>query len=142
MLAVSPIVALVMSGLVVGVVQSVAPASVVLELRLTAALLLVLGLGFLWAMFYFVLVASEAFEARDDIMSESIIGTVESQGYDAVLVSCGGEHREGIAENLREEGWEVEERTTSSSLGKLFVMAENAAAKIASPIRTLKNRAD
>jgi len=139
MLAFSPVVALVVPGLVVGVVQSIAPVLIISEIRLAVGLVLAFVLGFLWAMFYFMMVAGEAFEIRDDIMSESIIDTVESQGYSTVLVSCGEKHREGIAGDLREEGWEVEERATSSSLGKLFIIAENFTANIVGLVGTLKN---
>lgn len=57
---------------------------------------------------------------RDQMMAREMVQIAEVNGYESVVVSCGGNHRSGIASYLCDEGWEVTEESTESLLGKIL----------------------
>jgi len=102
-----------------------------------AAIGMILFFGFLWALAYFMLIEDEVMYDRDDEMTEEILQIVEKEGYSSILVSCGGNHRPGIASSLRDEGWEVEERTTDSPIGKVLLWKDRLVSAVLNPRDTL-----
>lgn len=90
------------------------------ELAFAGVILLLLGFGFVWALAYFLLIEGRAMYDRDETMAREIVQITEANGHESVLISCGGNHRPGIASSLRDEGWDVIEETTDSLLGKLL----------------------
>lgn len=90
------------------------------ELAFAGAISMLLCFGFVWALAYFLLIEGRAMYDRDEVMAKEIIQITEENGYESVLISCGGNHRPGIASYLRNEGWEVTEDETDSPLGTLL----------------------
>ncbi|WP_396613982.1 hypothetical protein ACH9L7_19805 (plasmid) [Haloferax sp. S1W] len=90
----------------------------------SAAIGMIFVFGFAWALAYFLLIEGRAMYDRDEGMAESILQISDEEGYQTVLVSCGGNHRKGIANYLRDEGWDVEEQTTDSPIGKIYLWKE------------------
>lgn len=82
--------------------------------------LLLLCFGFVWALAYFILIEGRAMYDRDEVMAREVVRITEANRYDSVLISCGENHRPGIASYLRDEGWTVTEETTDSLLGRLL----------------------
>lgn len=90
------------------------------EAAFAGGVLMVLCFGFVWALAYFLLIEGRAMYNRDEVMAREIVQIAEANGYESVVVSCGGNHRPGIASYLRGEGWKVTEESTDSLLGKLL----------------------
>ncbi|GGL64186.1 hypothetical protein [Halocalculus aciditolerans] len=101
------------------VLSRVAP-GILGELAFAGVVLTLLCFGFVWALAYFLLIENRAMYERDEVMAREIVQIVETNGYESVLISCGGNHRSGISSYLREERWEVKEEATDSLLGKLL----------------------
>lgn len=105
---------------------------------------LVLGIGvlfffsFAWSLAYFLLVEEEAMESRDEYMAENVDRLSKTEDYDRVLVSCGDDHRKGIASYLRSRGWEVEENGTKSLLGRALGLFDRVANAVLNPIQTTR----
>lgn len=94
--------------------------------------------GFAWALAYFLLIESEVMYDRDDVMTENIISIAEEEGYETILVNCGGKHLPGIAATLEHEGWDVDERTTDSWIGKVLMLADKVSAALVHPQQSLQ----
>jgi pheromone shutdown protein TraB len=77
--------------------------------------------GFAWSLAYFLLVGEDSLYRRDKHMADRIIQVTGRNGYDSVLVCCGGSHRPGIMDYLDSEGWNTDERTTDSYIGKVLI---------------------
>jgi len=90
------------------------------ELVFAGLVLTLLCFGFVWALSYFLLIEGRAMYDRDVAMAREIVQITEAKEYDSVLISCGGNHRPGIASYLRDEGWEVTEEPTDNLLGNLL----------------------
>lgn len=88
------------------------------------AVVFVLGLmlfyGFSWALTYFQILDGRAMEARDEYMAEQILARTEETDWESILISCGDEHRPGIAASLEAEGWDVSQEPTTHWIGKLL----------------------
>ncbi|RDZ48666.1 hypothetical protein C5B91_21870, partial [Haloferax sp. Atlit-10N] len=97
--------------------------------------------GFAWALAYFLLIENRVMYDRDECMAEEILKTAENEGYQSVLITCGGNHRPGIADYLREEGWQVEERTTDSPIGKVLLWKDRVIERLPSPRKKLNQAA-
>jgi hypothetical protein len=120
---ISPLFAGLMLGLVAQptewVLSRVVP-GLLRELAFAGVILTLLCFGFVWALAYFLLIEGRAMYDRDAAMTREIVQITEANGYDSVLISCGGNHRPGIASYLRDEGWEVTEESTDSLLGRVL----------------------
>lgn len=55
---------------------------------------------------------------RDEHMADRVDSLAEEYEYERVLVRCGQSHVPGIAEELEEEGWDVDRRRSQSLLGR------------------------
>lgn len=53
---------------------------------------------------------------RDDEMIDNIIRTVEEEGYEQIVVSCGQSHLKPISDALEAQGWEVKPNDTNHEL--------------------------
>lgn len=88
------------------------------------ALVFLLGLmlfyGFSWALTYFQILDGRAMGARDEYMAEQILARTEGMDWESILISCGDEHRPGIAASLEAEGWDVSQEPTTHWIGKLL----------------------
>jgi len=93
----------------------------------------VLFFGFFWALAYFMLIEDEVMYDRDEEMVDGVLRVAEKEGYESILVSCGGNHRPGIASSLRDEGWEVKERTTDSPIGKVLLWKDRIVSAVLNP---------
>ncbi|PSP57041.1 hypothetical protein BRC72_11615 [Halobacteriales archaeon QH_7_66_36] len=102
-----------------------------------AGLAVILFFGFVWALGFFMLIVDEVMYDRDEHMAENIIEISEEEGYEKVLVSCGGEHLSGISSYLEENGWETEERTTDSPIGKVLLWKDKVLSAVLNPRNTL-----
>lgn len=105
--------------------------------RYAAGLAVILFFGFAWALAYFMLIIDEVMYDRDEHMAENIIEISEQNGYEKVLVSCGGEHRAGIASHLEDNGWETEDRVTDSPIGKVLLWKDRIVSAVLNPRSTL-----
>ena len=90
------------------------------ELTFAGVVFTLLCFGFVWALAYFLLIEGRVMYDRDGKMAREVVQIAEANGYESVLISCGGNHRPGIASYLRDEGWDVTEEPTDSLLGKLL----------------------
>lgn len=146
LLFLSPFFALIGLGLIVQpvnwILERIAP-NIIPLLAYTGVFLLLIFFGFAWALAYFLLIEGQVMYDRDEEMAEEIIEIVEEQEYEYILVSCGGNHRPGIASYLRSEGWDVEEELTESYIGKGLLWFDRIKAAILNPketLRTLKSK--
>jgi pheromone shutdown protein TraB len=94
--------------------------------------------GFAWALAYFIMIVDEVMGDRDKKMAEEILRISEEEGYESVLVSCGGNHRSGIASYLEDEGWETKEKTTDSPIGKVLLWIERLFGAVMNPATTVR----
>ncbi|NHN58551.1 MULTISPECIES: hypothetical protein [Halorussus] len=101
------------------VLSRVAP-GLLQELTFAGVVLTLLCFGFVWALAYFLLIEGRVMYDRDEAMAREVVQIAEANGYESILISCGGNHRPGIASYLRGEGWDVTEEPTDSLLGKLL----------------------
>jgi len=90
------------------------------ELTFAGVVLTLSCFGFVWAFAYFLLIEYRVMYDRDEVMAREVAQIAEANGYESVLISCGGNHRPGIASCLRGEGWDVTEEPTDSLLGRLL----------------------
>jgi hypothetical protein len=132
----SPIYAAIILGIISAPFQWIAKIAVprwIPLLQVAAVFGLLFIYGFVWALAYFLLIENRVMYDRDECMAEEILQTAEEEGYQSVLVTCGGNHRPGIAEYLREEDWEVEEQTTDSPIGKVLLWKDRIIEMFPSP---------
>lgn len=101
------------------------------------AVLLIFFYGFAWAWAYFHLIESEVMYKRDEKMAEEVARISDENGYESILLMCGGKHRPGIASYLEDQGWKVEQRTTDSPIGKLLLWKDRLIKAIFHPRRTM-----
>jgi hypothetical protein len=94
--------------------------------------------GFAFALAYFMMIMDEIMYDRDEYMAEEILRITEQEGYDSVLVSCGGNHRQGIASYLEDEGWETEEEATDSPIGKILLWVDRLFGALLNPRQTIR----
>ncbi|AFK20794.1 hypothetical protein E6P09_19365 (plasmid) [Haloferax mediterranei ATCC 33500] len=140
----SPIYAALILGIITAPFQwlaKIAVPGIIPQLQLAAAVGLMFLYGFAWALAYFLLIENRVMYDRDECMAEEILKTAENEGYQSVLITCGGNHRPGIADYLREEGWQVEERTTDSPIGKVLLWKDRVIERLPSPRKKLNQAA-
>ena len=106
-------------------------------LSIIAAIGLFFFFGFAWALAYFMIVIDEIMYDRDEHMAEEIIQITEQRGYDSVLVSCGGNHRKGIASYLEDEGWKTQVESTDSPVGKVLLWIDCLFGALLNPRKTV-----
>lgn len=110
---------------------------------LVSAFSTVMGIGvvllfsYLWAFSYFLLIEEDVMSNRDEYMASEVQRISLENDYESVLVSCGDKHRKGIASQLRESGWNVEEEGTESWFGMLLGFIDRVIAGILNPRRTV-----
>jgi len=140
LLILSPFLGMLILGLISAPFQifspDLSPTLTVLTWYLTG-LAVILFFGFVWALAFFMLIIDEVMYDRDEYMAENIIEISEEEGYEKILVSCGGEHLSGISSYLEENGWETEERTTDSPIGKVLLWKDRAISAVLNPRNTL-----
>jgi pheromone shutdown protein TraB len=85
-----------------------------------------------------MMIVDEVMYDRDEKMAEEILRISEEKGYEAILVGCGGNHRPGIASYLKEDGWETEEETTDSPIGKVLMWINRVFGAVINPRSTVK----
>lgn len=136
LLLVAPFAGLLLFGLVFTpirwIIESVAPG----WSPIIGAIGIVLLFGFLWALQYFILIEGEVMSDRDEYMAETVVEAAEENDYNRVLISCGDKHRSGIASELREQGWTVEEQGIESWFGKVLAGFDKVGAAILQPRNT------
>lgn len=120
----SPLFAGLMLGLVaqpaIYVLPRIAP-ELLSTIAFAGTILTLLCFGFVWAFAYFLLIESRVMYDRDRVMTREIIRTTERNDYESILVTCGANHRQGIASNLRNEGWNVTEKPTDSLIRGVLI---------------------
>lgn len=114
------------------------PPGLVILAQFAAGLSVIMFFGFLWAFAYFMLIVDEVMYDRDEHMTENIIEISEEEGYERVLMSCGGEHRPGIASYLEDQGWETEEPKTDSPIEKILLWTDRASNAMFNPRDTFR----
>ena len=107
-------------------------------LTIVATFAVILLFGFAWALAYFMMIVDEVMYDRDEKMAGEILRITEEEGYETVLVDCGGKHRPGIASYLDEEGWETREETTDSPIGKVLLWIGRLSGAVMNPITSVK----
>jgi len=140
-LLLSPVLAAFLLGLASAPFQLVVPRvvpSLIPVLTLVATFAVIFLFGFAWALAYFMMIVDEVMYDRDEKMAEEILRISEEEGYESVLVTCGGNHRPGIASYLEQEGWETEEETTDSPIGKVLLWVDRLSGAVMNPIKTVK----
>lgn len=103
-----------------------------------AAIALMFTLGFFWALAFFMLLVTGLTEKRDETMAKNIHDIAEKEGYETILVSCGGMHRSGIASRLEDVGWETDQIATDSRLGRVLLWFEDIHDGILNPRKGLR----
>lgn len=140
LLIVSPLFAGFMLGLAVvpfqWVISKMVP-DLLPVLGILAAFAIILFFGFAWALAYFLLIEGEVMADRDQVMAQEIIKTVDTEDFDRIFVSCGGNHRSGIASQLRDEGWDVDEQSTDSWIGKVLLLIDRIVEVVLNPRQTI-----
>ena len=140
-LVLSPVFATFLLGLVSAPFQLVIPRVVpglIPVFTVVATFAVIFLFGFAWALAYFMMIVDEVMYDRDEKMAEEILRISEEEGYESVLVTCGGNHRSGIASYLEEEGWETEEETTESTIGKVLLWTDRLFGAVLNPRTTVK----
>lgn len=138
---ISPILALLLVGMLVYplelVISHTVPALLPI-LSAVAAIVLLFTLGFVWALAFFMLLVTELTEKRDETMANNIQEIAEQEGYETILVSCGGTHRSGIASRLEAAEWETDQIATDSRLGRVLLWLEYVQRGLLNPRRSLR----
>lgn len=101
--------------------------------------LLLLCFSFIWALAFFQLIEGEVMDDRDEIMAENIIRIAEDNDYNSILITCGGNHRPGIATHLENQGWDVEQEYTESPIGQLLQSVYRVQLGLFNPKETISN---
>lgn len=141
LLLLAPFLAFILIGLASAPFQLILPRVVpglIPVLSVIAAIGLIFVFGFAWALAYFMMIIDEIMYDRDEYMAEEILRITEQEGYDSVLVSCGGNHRPGIASYFEDEGWETEEETTDSPIGKILLWMDRLFGALLNPRKTMR----
>jgi len=140
-LVLSPVLAAFLLGLTSApfqlVISRVVP-GLIPVLTVVATFAMIFLFGFAWALAYFMMIVDEVMYDRDEKMAEEILRISDEKGYEAILVSCGGNHRPGIASYLKDDGWETEEETTDSPIGKVLMWINRVFGAVINPRSTVK----
>ena len=140
-LVLSPVLAAFLLGLASVPFQLVLPRLVpdlIPVLTLAATFAMIFLFGFAWALAYFMMIVDEVMYDRDEKMAEEILRISEEENYESVLVTCGGNHRPGIASYLEDDDWETEEKTTDSPIGKILLWIDRLFGAVMNPRSTVK----
>lgn len=140
-LVLSPVLAAFLLGLASVPFQLILPRvapNLIPVLTFVATFAVIFLFGFAWALAYFMMIVDEVMYDRDEKMAEEILRNTEKEDYESILVTCGGNHRPGIASHLEKEGWKTEEETTHSPIGKILLWVDRLFGAVMSPITTVK----
>lgn len=86
---------------------------------------------------FFQCIEVEVMDDRDEKMASEIASLTDRNVYETILVTCGDLHKSGISSHLEEKGWDVEERTSDSLVGKFLLMFDRIWEALLHPVRTI-----
>lgn len=146
LLGLSPVLAGILMGLPAAllhwIIQQVAP-GLLLYFNIAGGFAVIFLFGLALALAFFMMIAYDVTEKRDADMAENIIEIAEREGYNSILVTCGGQHCSGISSRLEANGWETRIERTDSYVGKILLWIDRISSALMNPrmiVRTITSR--